>query len=94
MKYLILVCLLMTISFSSLAKKGDYYMYLVFYDGTPEGQRFRTKMKSMDECLRAMKSSIVNYNVQRMRGENLTSAMWCGGDMEKIYLNPRQDNGK
>ena len=67
------------------AKEPDVYLYVMFHDDNTNGERFRTKMKSMAECLEVIKHSKLPMPKNPSGDYEVMGAMWCGGSIERNY---------
>ena len=67
------------------AKGGEIYLYVMFHDDNTQGERFRTKMKDMAECLDVIKASKLPMPTNPSGDYEVMGAMWCGGTMERNY---------
>lgn len=76
--------MLMTFSFQSAAK-DQIYLYVFFHDDNSNGERFRTKMKDMEQCLKIIEKSKMPMPANPSGDYEVMGAMWRGGDMERNY---------
>jgi len=81
MKYLMVVIVLM----SSPLYAGQVYLYTMFHDDNSNGERFRTKMKDMDQCLKVIGAAKMPMPTSPAGDYEVMGAMWCGGDMHRHH---------
>lgn len=70
------------------AKEAEVYLYVMFHDDNTSGERFRTKVSDISECLEIIKNSKLPMPNRPGGDYEVMGAMWCGGEME------RNHNGK
>lgn len=61
------------------------YLYTMFHDDNSNGERFRTKVDNMDQCLKVLEKSKLPMPNSPAGDYEVMGAMWCGGDMERNY---------
>ena len=81
MKALLIAAML----FCGQVNAGGIYLYVMFHDDNSKGERFRTEMTDMKECLRAIKSSKMPMPDSPSGDYEVMGAMWCGGGMDRNY---------
>jgi hypothetical protein len=64
---------------------GNVYLYTMFHDDNTNGERFRTKMKDMEQCLDVLIQAKLHMPNAPAGDYEVMGAMWCGGDMERNY---------
>ena len=85
MKYALLAILII-FSLSSEAKsKAQVYLYVFFHDDNSNGERFRTKVESMEQYLKVIEKSKLPMPTKPSGDYEVMGAMWCGGDIERQY---------
>jgi hypothetical protein len=67
------------------AQEGKIYLYTMFHDDNSTGERFRTVMKDMEQCLKVLEKSKLPAPETTAGDYEVMGAMWCGGDMERNY---------
>ena len=58
---------------------------IMFHDDNTSGERFRTKMSSMAQCLKVLEMSKMPMPNNVSGDYEVLGAMWCGGGMERNY---------
>lgn len=67
------------------AQNRQVYLYTMFHDDNSNGERFRTKMDNMEQCLKVLEKSKLPMPTSPSGDYEVMGAMWCGGDMERNY---------
>ena len=70
---------------NAYAQEREIYLYVMFHDDNTTGERFRTKMKDMKECLEVIRASKLPMPAKPSGDYEVMGAMWCGGKMERNY---------
>ena len=61
------------------------YLYTMFHDDNSSGERFRTRMTDMKQCLEVLDKAKLPMPESPSGDYEVMGAMWCGGDMERNY---------
>lgn len=61
------------------------YLYTMFHDDNSNGERFRTKVEDMQQCLEVIKAAKMTMPTRPSGDYEVMGAMWCGGDMQRNY---------
>ena len=84
MKYISII-LLLAASFTLKAEDSSVYLYVFFHDDNSNGERFRTVMQDMNECLKVLNNSKLPSPDKPAGDYEVMGAMWCGRDIERQY---------
>lgn len=90
MKKLNRTALLLAIAFSALlsagaANAGQAYLYTMFHDDNSNGERFRTEMESMGQCMEVLEKAKMPMPDSPSGDYEVMGAMWCGGSIQINY---------
>ncbi len=81
MKYWLLIFSLIALP----ASADQIYLYVIIHDDNSKGERFRTKMADMGECLTVLAAS-KNEQPEKVSGDyEVVSVMWCGAEFSRNY---------
>ncbi len=61
------------------------YLYVILHDDDSNGERFRTKMPSMEVCTQAVTNAKLSAPDTASGDFEAIAAMWCGGEFERNY---------
>lgn len=81
-KNLILMGILL---FPVAAISDEVWLYVMFHDDNSSGERFRTRMQNMDQCIKAVQHSKLPMPDRPSGDYEVMGAMWCGGRIERQY---------
>ncbi|MCY4044625.1 MAG: hypothetical protein OXE99_06065 [Cellvibrionales bacterium] len=59
---------------------SQVYLYTMFHDDNTTGERFRTRMESMEQCLKVLDKSKLPMPENPSGDYEVMGAMWCGGE--------------